>query len=213
MEPNNSNNLNPSPPESLPNAAVGNSLPAATIRPFSVLKAGVLGLTLVILAAVGAFLLVRTKEKSQNPEELAVSLSQKDPSNRPFIWCPVVREQCAVGQTIKTDTDGKTIYAVSFSSLGSASQVFASSAGAKTIESDSSFLITNEERGTELRYVTSGDFAFVDANDSFYEEHEPIGSFGGEGNILTLYAKNTVSNQSVRLGIGKGGDYLTNLAP
>lgn len=176
------------------------------------LKALLLGVILLILVTVpGLIFLYRQKAQEKSTEEIAAALSQPNRRAVPFISCPLAKEQCLAGQPVIEEAEEGEVYSVRFVRLGGGSAVLASVGGEMTAPSGNSFLITDEQRGIQLRYVTEGEFVFEDEGVFFYEEKGPIGTFGGGENTLTVYAKSMNTGEPIHLGIGAGGEFLTNL--
>ena len=221
MEQNNPGNFSPSPPAqaAMPSEAAAQSeqksvAPDQTqdnLGRFPLRPLGFLVILLVVVLVPGLIFLNRREAKKQSAEELAASLSQPERNTRPFVSCPVLPVRCVAGQFVEENTDGKMIYGFKFGGLPAGSQVFAVMSGEKTVESDGSFLITNSERGIELRYVFSGDFGLSQESLASYDEGAVIGTFSGDASDLILYVRNIETGQPVRLGIGASGDFLTNL--
>ena len=215
MEQNSPGNLNSSP--AAEEAALIEQKPEPPVQTpenlgrFPLKLLGLLAVLLILVIIPGLIFLNRKEAKKQSKEELAASFSQPDRITPPFIRCPVVPDECARGQTVEEDVDGQKVYALRFSPLVNGTQVFAAMAGERTVEPDNSLLITNTERGIELRYVLDGEFKYGDENATAYTDQNTIGIFTGEGNTLTLLARSIKADQPVRLGVGRAGDFLTNL--
>ncbi len=123
----------------------------------------------------------------------------------PFIPCPVTPEICKNGREVTKEVDGKTVYGLSFE-ISKTSLVAASSPGEKSAIANNSFTISSGEKGIKLEYLFSNEFKDIDAG--VVTEGQPLGS-PVAGGTLTIYGTAMAVNDSIHLGIGEGGSFLT----
>ncbi len=130
----------------------------------------------------------------------------------PYISCPVPADQCKNGKAVVEDVNGGKRYGVKFTNLNQEASVSAAISGRKTKEGQNTILITNSERGIELKYVWIGDFKVTDQVNaaSAVAEKQVMGNFSNAVNTLTVYAASIITKTSVKLGVAKDGKYLTN---